>query len=71
MILTAEDINRLDLEQSSKKSSQLESEDDHPHQRKCEQVTDKSSAPCKQMSLYRNISNALITYFLNLQFKNT
>ena len=67
LILTAEDINGPDSEQSSEKSSQSESEDDHPHQRKCEQVTSKSLVPHKQMSLYRNISNALTTHFLNLQ----
>ena len=71
LILTAEDINRPDLEQSSEKSSQSVSGDNHSHQRKCEQVANKSSAPHKQMSLYRNISNALITHFLNLQSENT
>ena len=69
-ILTAEDINESDSEQSSEKSSQSESEDNHPHWRKRGQVADKSSAPHKQMSLYRNISNALITHFLNLQSEN-
>ena len=71
LILTAEDINRPDPEQSSEKSSQSESGDNHPHQRKRGQVADKSSAPHKWMLSYRNISNALITHFLNLQFKDT
>ena len=47
LILTAEDINRSDIEQSSEKSSQLELRDDHPHWRKHRQVTDKLLTPHK------------------------
>ena len=61
---------KIDSEQYFKESSQLSVRSNHLNQQELMCEVSKESAKHMQMLLYKNILNALISYFLVLQSEN-